>query len=189
MMSYLNVQTRINILVLAFLVISPATADDFAETARKAQAAYAAAQREWQIGLAELAVEQRPEFEAIAKAQRDLQVAYLERGTSKFEYLMAQDPSRIVLTEGLSQFINYDWSDEDTQTLREADPGYAALDVKVAALRKSNDDQRDWGSFREYFRNTLLKSKEYQALYSAFMEKQKAVEALLDAYKTEAITK
>ena len=184
LMSCLSVQTRISIRVLAFLVISPATAADFAETARKAQAAYAAAQREWQIGLAELAVEQRPEFEAIAKAQRDLQVAYLERGTSKFEYLMAEDhPSRIVLTEGLSQFINYDWSDEDTQTLREADPGYAALDVKVAALRKSNDDQRDWGSFREYFRNTLLKSKEYQALYSAFMEKQKAVEALLDAYK------
>ncbi len=184
-MSCLSVQTRISIRVLAFLVISPATAADFAETARKAQAAYAAAQREWQIGLAELAVEQRPEFEAIAKVQRDLQVAYLERGTSKFEYLMAEDPSRIVITEGLSQFINYDWSDEDTQTLREADPGYAALDVKVAALRKSNDDQRDWGSFR----NTLLKSKEYQAHYSAFMEKQKAVEALLDAYKTEAITK
>ena len=157
-MTCLSVQTRISIRVLAFLVISPATAADLAETARKAQAAYAAAQREWQIGLAELAVEQRPEFEAIAKAQRDLQVAYLERGTSKFEYLMAEDPSRIVLTEGLSQFINYDWSDEDTQTLREADPGYAALDVKVAALRKSNDDQRDWGSFREYFRNTLLKS-------------------------------
>ena len=172
-MSCLSVQTRISIRVLAFLVISPATAADFAETARKAQAAYAAAQREWQIGLAELAVEQRPEFEAIAKAQRDLQVAYLERGTSKFEYLMAEDPSRIVLTEGLSQFINYDWSDEDTQTLRETDPGYAALDVKVAALRKSNDDQREWPSFREYFRNTLLKSKEYQALFSEFMEKQK----------------
>ena len=102
---------------------------------------------------------------------------------------MAEDPSRIVLTEGLSQFINYDWSDEDAQTLREADPGYAALDVKVAALRKSNDDQPNWESFREYFHNTLLKSKEYQAHYSAFMKKQKAVEALLDAYKTEAITK
>ncbi len=186
-MSCLSVQTRISIGVLAFLVISPATAADFAETARKAQAAYAAAQREWQIGLAALAVEQRPEFEAIAKAQRDLQVAYIERRTSRFEYLMAEDPSRIVLTEGLSPFINFDWTDEDTQTLREADP--AALDVKVAALRKSNDDQRDWSSFREYFRNTLLKSKEYQALFSAFMEKQKAVEALLDAYKTEAIAK
>ena len=188
-MSCPNVQTRISIGVLAFLVISSATAADFAETARKAQAAYAAAQREWQIGLAALAVEQRPEFEAIAKAQRDLQVAYLERRTSRFEYLMAEDPSRIVLTEGLSQFINYAWSVEDTQTLREADPGYAALEAKVAALRKRNDDQPDWGSFREYFRNTLVKSKEYQALLSEFMEKQKAVEALLDVNKAEAIAK
>ena len=124
-MSCLGVQTRISIGVLAFLVISPATAADFAETARKAQAAYAAAQREWQIGLAALAVEQRPEFEAIAKAQRDLQVAYIERRTSRFEYLMAEDPSRIVLTEGLSPFINFDWTDEDTRHPREkmADPG------------------------------------------------------------------
>ena len=188
-MSCLNVQTRISILVLAFLAISPATAADFAETARKAQAAYLAAQLEWQRGVAELVIGQRPDFEAIATAQRDLQVAYLERGTSKFEYLLANDPSRIVLTEGLSRFINYTWSDEDKQTLREADPAYLALDVKVAALRKRNDDQRDWPSFREYFRDTLLKSKEFQALLGEFMEKQKAVEALLDAYKTEAITK
>ena len=130
-----------------------------------------------------------PEFEAIATAQRDLQVAYLERGTSRFEYLLAEDPSRIVLTKGLPQFINYAWPDEDTQTLREADPGYAALEAKVAALRKRNDDQRDWGSFREYFRDTLLKSKEYQALLSEFMEKQKAVEALLDVNTPEAIAK
>ena len=189
LMSCLSVQTRISIRVLAFLVISAASAAEFAETAAKAQAAYAAAQREWQIGLAELAVEQRPEFEAAATAQRDLQVAYLERRTSRFEYLLAEDPSRIVLTKGLSQFINYDWSDEDTRNLREADPGYAVLEAKVAALRKRNDDQRDWGSFREYFRDTLVKSKEYQALLSEFMEKQKAVEALLDVIKTEAIAK
>ena len=49
-MSYLNVQTRINILVLAFLVISPATAADFAETARKAQAAYAARNASGRLG-------------------------------------------------------------------------------------------------------------------------------------------
>ena len=92
-------------------------------------------------------------------------------------------------TWGGAQFINYAWSDEDRQTIREADPGYAALEVKVAALRKRNDDQREWPSFRDYFRNTLLKSKEYQALLSEFMEKKKAVEALLDVNKTEAIAK
>ena len=62
-MSGLSVQARISLRVLAFLVISAATAADFAEPADKAQAAYAAAQRKWQIGLAELVIEQRPEFE------------------------------------------------------------------------------------------------------------------------------
>ncbi len=188
-MRCLDVQTRMSIPVFAFLVISPATTADFDETARKAQAAYAAAQLEWQRGLAELVIGKRPDFEAVATAQRDLQVAYLDRRTSQFEYLLADDPSRIVLTKGLSRFTNHTWSDEDTQTLRVADPGYAALEAKVAALRKRNDDQRDWPSFREYFRNTLVKSQEYQALLSEFMEKQKAVEALLGANEPEAITK
>ena len=189
LMRCLDVQTRISIPVFAFLAISPATAADFDETARKAQATYAAAQLEWQRGLAELVIEKRPEFEAVARAQRDLQAAYLELRSTQFEYLLANGPSRIVLTKGLSRLSNFTWSDEDTLSLREADPGYAALEVKVAALRKRNDDQRDWPSFREYFHNTLVKSQEYQALLSEFMEKQKAVEALLDANKPEAITK
>ena len=57
-----------------------------------------------------MVVAQGPEFEAAAKAQRDLQVAYLELGTSQFEYLPAEDPWRLVLTEGLSPFINFDWT-------------------------------------------------------------------------------
>ena len=64
------------------------------------------------------------------RPQRDLQLAYLELGTSQFEYLLAEDPSRIVLTEGLSQFINFAWPDEDTRTLRGAYPGYAALEAR-----------------------------------------------------------
>ena len=132
-MSCLNVQTRIGTSVLAFLVISPASAAEFAETARKARAAYAAAQLEWQRGLAQLVIEKRPDFEAVATTQRDLQVAYLELRSTQFEYLLANDPSRILLTEGLSRFTNLALSDEDTRTFREADPGYAALEVKVAA--------------------------------------------------------
>ena len=109
--------------------------------------------------------------------------------TARFEYLLANDPSRIVLTKGLSRFTNFAWSDEDTQTLRQVDPGYAALEAKIAALRKPNDDQPDWPSFREYFRNTVVKSEEYEALLSEFTEKQKTVEALLDVSKPEAIRK
>ena len=184
-----SVRTLTGIVVSALFVVSPAGADDFAATARNAQVAYATAQREWQGGLAELVIEKKPEFEAVATAQRDLQWAYRERRTARFEHLLAKHPSRIVLTEGLSRFTNFDWSHEDTEILREADPEYAALEAKVAALRKRNDDQPDWPSFREYFRNTLVKSKDFQALLGEFMEKQKAVEALLAVTKSEALAK
>ena len=175
--------------MLALLVVSSASASDFAKTARRAQGTYTTAQIEWQHGLAELVTGKRPDFEAVATIQRDLQVAYLELRTARFEYLLANDPSRLVLTKGLSRFTNFAWSDEDTQTLRQADPGYAALEAKVAALRKRNDDQPDWPSFREYFRNTVVKSKEYQTLLSELTEKQKAAEALLDVSNPEAIRK
>ena len=182
---------RLPPIVFVFLLVFVATtslpfqsaqgAADIAGTARNTERAYTTAQREWQGGLAELVIEKKPDFEAVATTQRDLQWAYLERRTARFEHLLARNPSRIVLTEGLSRFTNFDWSREDTEILRKADPEYAALEAKVAALRKRNDDQRDWPSFREYFRNTLVKSKEYQALLGEFMEKQKAVEGLLAA--------
>ncbi|MCP5111850.1 MAG: hypothetical protein GY953_13550 [bacterium] len=163
----------------ALLSITLAGADDLAETARKVRAAYAAAQVEWQRGLAGLVIEKRAEFEAVATAQRDLQLGYVELSTARFEYLVEQHPSRIVLTKGLSAFANFAWSEEDTKTLTAADSSYAALERKVAALRKRNDDHPSWPSFREYFRTDLAKSSEYQALLSEFMEKQKAVGALL----------
>ena len=162
----LSVQTLTGLGVSAFFVISQASADDLAETAGKIQAAYTSAQLEWHRGLAELVIEKRPDFEAVATAQRNLQAAYLELRTARFERLLAENPSRIVLTRGLPGFTNFIWSDEDTQTLREADPSYAALEAEVAALRKRSDDQPDWPSFREYFRDTLVKSKEQRRRFS-----------------------
>ncbi len=164
-------------------------AEDFAETARKAHAVYTTAQVEWQCGLAELVIENRPEFEVVARAQRDLQPAYIEIKTAQFAYLLANNPSRIVLNNGLYQFSNFSWSDEDTQTLGEADPGYAALEKKVVELRKRNDDQPDWPSFREYFRNTLAQSERYQSLFSEFRKSQETVEALLSENESGAFAK
>ena len=113
-----------------------------------AYAAYAAAQVEWQRGLAELIIEGRPDFERAAMVQRDLQVAYIKRRTTRFEYLLDQEPSRIVLTQGLSAFLNFGWSDEDTEALVEADPRYAALERSVAELREGNDDHPGLAEFQ-----------------------------------------
>ena len=167
---------------LALVSTTAAGAQEFTEVARMAHAAYAAAQVEWQRGLAELTIEGRPDLEGVAMVQRDLQLAYLELSTARFEYLLDQEPSRIVLTQGLSAFLNFGWSDEDTEVLVEADPRYAALEKRVAELREGNDDHPDWPSFREYFRSTLARDTGYQALLNNFTKTQSGVSGTLETY-------
>ena len=171
-----------SVIVLALVSTTAAGTQEFTEVARVAYAAYAAAQVEWQRGLAELIIEGRPDFERAAMVQRDLQVAYIKRRTARFEYLLDQEPSRIVLTQGLSAFLNFGWSDEDTESLVEADPRYAALERSVAELREGNDDHPDWPSFREYFRSTLTTDTGYQALLNDLTKTQNGVSGTLEAY-------
>ena len=188
-MTSLTVRTLLCVGASALLSLTPAGADDLTEAARTVRATYTASQIEWQRGLAELVIRMRPDFEDVATLQRDLQLAYVELGTARFESLLEEDPSRIVLTGGLSAFANFRWSEEDTEILMADDASYAALEKKVAALRKRNDDHPSWPSFREYFRNSLSKTREYQALLGRFMEKQKAVVELLAIDNPEAIAK
>jgi hypothetical protein len=178
----------IGCLMLVSIVVASwggaASGDRFTDNAKKARAEYTVAQEKWQRSLAELVIRTHPEFTTVASAQRDLQLAYIELRTARFEYLLEHDPSRIVLTDGLSKFTNFEWSDSDTEVLIEADPSYAALERKVSVLRKENDEQPDWPEFRKYFRNTLLQSNEYQGLLKEFMSRMEEVEALLQSYTT-----
>ena len=169
------------IVTLALVSTIAAGTQEFTEVARMARATYAAAQVEWQRGLAELVIEGRPDFKGVAVVQRDLQLAYIELSTARFEYLLDQEPSRVVLTQGLSAFLNFGWSDEDTEILVEADPRYAALENRVAELKQGNNDHPDWPSFREYFRSTVATGTEYRALLNDFTKKQNAVSAVLEA--------
>ena len=163
-------------------MISPARGDKFTEIAKKARAEYTLAQEKWHRGLAELVIRSNPEFAAVASAQRNLQLAYIELRTARFEYLLQHDPSKIKLTNGLSQFTNFEWSDKDAKMLIKVDPSYEALERKVSVFRKKNDEQPDWPRFRDYFRNTLSKSKEYEMLLKEFISRTKRVEVLLQSY-------
>ncbi len=176
-------------LMLVHIVVAPwswaASGDRFTELAKKAQMEYSLAQEKWQRGLAELVIRTNPEFTAVASAQRDLQLASIALRTARFDYVLRHDPSRIVLTNGLSQFSNFEWSDDDSRALIEVDPSYAALERNVSELRRKNDEQPDWAIFREYFRNTLSQSHDYQILLQEFMSRTKQVEALLQLYKAK----
>ena len=165
--------------VMMCVVARPALGGQDLKTAsREAWTNYTAAQKAWQEGLAALTIRKAPEFKAVAEAQRDLQLGFIERRAARFEYLIDHAPDRIVVTEGLSRFSNFDWTDADTEALL-ADKNYAALEARVAALKKANDSQTNWEAFRTYFREHLSQDAEYTALFSEFMRRRAEVEAFL----------
>jgi len=179
----------IGCLMLVNIVVVPwssaASGDRFTDIAQKAHTQYTSAQEEWQRGLAALVIRTHPEFAAVALAQRNLQLAYIETRTARFDYLLEHDPSRIMLANGLSRFSNFEWSDDDNKALMDADPSYAALERRVAGLRSKSDQQPDWPRFREFFRKTLSKSHEYQVLLTELLSRTKQVEALLQSYEAK----
>ena len=162
---------------------SSANADNFRDAATRARTEYAAAQVKWQTGLAALVAQSKPEFKEIATVQRDLQLSWIEQGTAQFRYLLDHDFHRIVLTNGVSQFLNFEWTDADTKALTKSNPTYDKLQKRIKVLEKKNDEQPDWPKFRVWFHDTLSKSKDYEALLSAFQAKDKEVEDLLQRYK------
>ena len=125
-------------------------------------------------------VEGRPDLEAVAILQRNLQVALIELGTARFEYLLDRDPSRLVLTAGLSALMNFVWSDADTEAFVGADPHYVAMEERVSVLRQRNDDHQDWPALRQYFRTDLMQGAAYETLLRDFNQQQETVSAMLE---------
>lgn len=161
----------------------PMPANSFHEIAQQAHAKYAAAQEIWQRDLAEQTAKANPEFRELATVQRDLQLANIEQKKARFPYLLEHDPSRIVLTGGISKFANFEWTERDTQSLASTSPTYSQLQKKIEALEKQNGIQPDWPKFRTWFRETFSKSDEYKKLLDDFKAEQKEVEDLLGKYK------
>ena len=173
------------LLAAIFAVVAPltASADSFYDIATQARTKYAAAQESWQQGLLELVKQTSPKFQAIATVQRDLQLAYIEQNTARFRYLLEHDSHRIILTNGVSQFANFEWSDKDTKALIESDPKYVQLQKQILELEKKNNQEPDWPEFRAWVRDTLSKSGEYKALLSDHQAKRKAAEDIIEKYK------
>lgn len=172
-------------LLMALFMALPlaANADSFSTIATQARTKYAAAQEALQRGVAALVARKGPQFREIASIENDLQQAYIERADLRFRYLLAHDPHRIILNEGVSRFANFDWTAVDTLVLSKHDPAYARLEEKILALEKKNDRYPDWSKYRTWFRGTLTKSGEYQALLDDWKTRRRAVAELLSQYR------
>jgi hypothetical protein len=96
------------------------------DSAGKAWTAYVQAQRQLQVEVADFLSSQRPDLKEVIVVSRDLQLGLIDRRSLEFRYLLAKHPEHIIRNQGISQFANFHWTDQDAITLRKSNPDYVA---------------------------------------------------------------
>jgi hypothetical protein len=139
-----------------------------------------AAQKRFQQDMYDMLASRWRHLEGLAAAQRDLQLAYIDVQTLRFYFILQHDPKKIVRDQGISPFLNFDWTPEDNDRLRADSPEYVELEKRLKRLRGRSDGHAQWPEARE---KTL--SLQTEADFQHAMERLKKafeeVEELLDA--------
>jgi len=151
----------------------------FADCVRDAASKDLMAKREFQRDLRDLIVQNRLEFEALATVNMELQILLAEARRAMFDYLIVNDPDRIDTTNGLVQFSNFDWFDEDSAKLMEESASYRELENQIALVQEQNNKHPDWPKLREYFRSDLDQSPNFKALMVRLQSRRSEVESLI----------
>jgi hypothetical protein len=175
------------ILLLALVAAVPlapaasAQGDDFSACIREAAASDLAAKTAFQTGFFDLIAAGRPEFEALASLNRDLQLALAQSRQRRFDYLLLYRREAIRTDSTLSAFRNFDWTERDEAAFRRENEDYRALADRIAELRGRNDDHPDWPELRVFFKEEMTNSPAYRDLLAALQENDKTVAALLES--------
>lgn len=104
---------------------------------------YTVARKRFHYDLARLVTDERPELGGVAGLQRDLQFALIELNNLRFHYLIEHAPERLVLDHGLETFARFEWTEDDSEALRELEPDYAKLERWVDKFTKELSDHPD----------------------------------------------
>ncbi len=131
----------------------------------------------FQRGLRDLALRDKPEFEALASLNMELQIAMFEARALETAYLARRDPARIKTAEGLSAFRNYDWTEQDGAALARESSDYRAHRENVALLRASSDGHPDWPALRDHFGKQVRPDPAFKALMARLTESTGALGA------------
>ena len=153
-----------------------AGAQGFAGCVLDAAANDLSAQTEFQRGLRDVIVQKRPEFEQLATANMALQLRLAESRPPMFGYLLEHDPGRIDTANGLGQFRNFDWTEQDTAAFSAESVSYRDLRAQIAILKEQNNGHPDWTEMRAYFRAELSQSAEFKALLVRFQEQERELD-------------
>ncbi len=153
-----------------------AGAQNFADCVRDAATIDLAAKTEFQHGLRDVIVQNHPEFEQLATANTALQLRLAESRPPMFGYLLEHDPGRIDTANGLGQFRNFDWTEQDTAAFSAESASYRDLRAQIAILKEQNNGHPDWTEMRAYFRAELSQSAEFKALLVRFQEQERELD-------------
>ncbi|UCD11115.1 MAG: hypothetical protein JSU88_10720 [Nitrospinaceae bacterium] len=161
---------------------APAHAGDaFNACAKKAAARDLEAKKDFQNRLHALIVTGKPEFKALAAINRDLQIQLAKARKEKLEYLLKKHPERIITTQGISRFTNFDWSDADESRFLSESETNKKRQESIADLNERNNFHTDWPRLRGFFRSELTKTPAYKTLMSDFTKSQVEVKKILSA--------
>jgi hypothetical protein len=153
---------------------------------------YVVAKKRFQFDLSRLLAGTWPELEGVARLQRDQQFAMIELRNMKFQYLLENDPDRIILDDGLSAFANFDWTEEDDEALREANADFAKLQRWAAMNDQRLSDHPKFPAAQERLER-LQREEHFRSMHDSFELRLDDLETTLSlmarrAKKTKAPT-
>jgi len=140
----------------------------------------AAAQKRFQQDMYDMMASRWHHLEGLTAMQRDLQLALIEAQTLRFYFLLQHHPEKIVRDQGISDFLNFDWSDEDDEHLRDDNSEYGELQKRIHKLRGRSDGHAQWPEAREKALS-LQAEADFQQAMERLKQAFEEVEELLDA--------
>lgn len=166
-------------LVIQSAIDGAAWAGRFADCVRDAASRDLVAKTELQRDLRDLVVQKRPEFGSLATVNMKLQILLAEAQRARLDYLITHEPDRIDTANGLGQFRNFEWSDEDSARRMKESKSYYELESRISTLKERNNDHPSWPKLREYVRSELGRSPDFKALMARFQARQGDLKAVI----------
>jgi hypothetical protein len=130
---------------------------------------YTVAQKRFQFDLAKLLTDEWPNLVGVAGLERDLQFALIELKNMRFNYLVDYAPERLVLDKGLSAFAGFEWTETDSEALREINANYPKLERWVEKFTAELSEHPD---FPEAERQII--SLQHHDYYRSMVERYQA---------------
>ncbi len=135
--------------------------------------------RMWHDEMYAYIVKHAEQFEGVAGARREYQQAQLDLEQTRFDYLLKNDPRRIVTDQGLTLFRDPTWTNEDSEALAAIDPEFSALKKRAVEMQEANREHPQAGVFAEFFHVTLATSKSYAKVVEVWQANDEEVASLL----------